>query len=459
MKKLIELSVHYSLINIFTPEKKYDIIQIKKGVYMKKFAILVLGLLLITGICSARDYTRMQEKELKHANKYNNVDKYFEDKTDSKYNLNDFKRPEVKDPHLMKFGDYKIISNSDYKAKMSEDDACYKVIEKKLCTRSIDNYNAQAKGEDYYYIYRIAEKIIRANKLDYMNWRIAIIRDTENINAYHIDNLITIYTALFDTYKNNEDALAFVIGHELAHGVLGHNQRRMPIITKMERFRRLANAGDVNAALIYSGMYRKYLIDSKNMEYAADLEGAKFAAKAGYNLDKCVDTLSFFNTMYYVSDFRSTHPNAKHRIDNFTQNRKYYPCECWKDEGKYNIYTSDVLDVKLSSDRKSIVISAPEGKRDPNHYYRPEKMTNYYKRMGYMSYKNGEYDKALGYFDKLFEIDNKDAVAYLYASYTAEAKANNGGGKKYTTLAKDYAIKAQQLDNKNKYIKEQVEAL
>lgn len=45
-----------------------------------------------------------------------------------------------------------------------------------------------------------------------MNWRIALIKDTENVNAFATDaNLIAIYTALYDSVYENDDALAMVI--------------------------------------------------------------------------------------------------------------------------------------------------------------------------------------------------------------------------------------------------------
>ena len=292
-----------------------------------------------------------------------------------------------------------------------------------------------------------------------MNWRICLKKSVEEVNAYSDgSNLVVITTSMYDTFKNNDDALALVVGHEMGHALLGHHKRKSKLMAKMSRQQALAKAGNSYAALVYQGMKRKYLIDSKNMEYAADVEGAKLAMKAGYKLNDSADVLRFFSQYDVERDFRSTHPNSEKRLENLNENAKYFPEE-WKYIGEYNIYNSEVLPVQLSSDRKSIVINAPKNKLNPNQYYNPETMDELYARLGYMCYVNGEFEKSIKYFEELFKIDPTNAPAYLYASYASEYLYKNTNNSKYLTLAKEYVNKAQSLDSKNKYIKEQVDAL
>jgi len=205
-------------------------------------------------------------------------------------------------------------------------------------------------------------------------------------------------------------------------------------------------------------MKRKYLIDAKNMEYAADVEGAKLAMHAGYSLDNGKDALELLSVYDIGADFRKTHPSGEKRLENLSENSKYFPVD-WKDMGEYNIYNSDVLPVQLSSDRKSIVISAPKEKLTSKEYYSPETMDEVYARFGYMYYVNGEFEKSLEYFGELFKLDQTNAPAYLYASYASEYLYKNTENNKYLKLAKEYVNKAQKLDPDNTYIKEQAEAL
>ncbi|MBP3821119.1 M48 family metallopeptidase [bacterium] len=425
---------------------------------MKNFWILLFVGILSVNAVFARDYAKLQEKEMKHAQKYGTTNKYFENENISNkvnkelpVNINF----EIKDPKLLKLDSYEKINSLDLKKKITEDEVVYSQIHKSLCKRTIDNYDAQAKGEDYYKIYRIAERIIRSNKLDYLNWRIGIYRDTENFNAYSTGmNYIAIATSAYDTFSNNDDALAMLIGHEMGHALLGHQQRSTTTLNNLEKYRQLALAGNSIASLTYAATKRKYLIDSKNMEYAADIEGAKLAAKAGYDLDKGVEVISFLNTLPQYVERRVDHPNARHRLENFYDNRKYFIEDQWKDIGEFNIYNSAVLPVKLSSDRKSIVINSL-GNSPSESYYRPETMEDLYLRFAYKYYINREFRKSDEYFNKYFDLNGSNPFAYLYASYNADAIYVLTKNKSYLQKSKDYINKAYRLDNKNKYIKEQ----
>ena len=426
---------------------------------MKKIVILSLALVICSQYVLAKDYAKLQIKEMKHAQKYATTQKVLQSNNQKVGQISPKYTGAIKDPHIMKFGNYEKISKSKYDEKLKKDEAKYEEYAVQLGKKHSKYYTTQADAEDFYKIYRVAEKIIRANKLDYMNWRISLKKSVDEQNAYSDgSNLIVITTSLYDTFKNNDDALAMVIGHEMGHALLGHWKRSNQLFVIMNRQKALAKSGNYISALAYQGMKRKYIIDSKNMEFAADVEGAKLAMHAGYSLDNGADVLKFLSLHDIDSEYRSTHPFGDKRLENLRENAKYFPVD-WKDMGEYEIYNSEVLPVQLSSDRKSIVITSSANKHSGNNYYSPETMPEVYARFGYMYYVNGEFEKSIEYFNNLFKIDQTNAPAYLYASYASEYLYKNTGDSKFLNQAKEFANKAYSLDSKNKYIKEQVEAL
>ena len=430
---------------------------------MKKSLVILLAILFLGNCVLAKDYAKLHMKEMKHAQKYSTTKKYFEEAdTKTGKSAKKVSSVEIKDPKLLVFGNQEEINPEKYNKKILQDDEKYEKMAKSLKIKSSYDYSVKSKGEDFYKIYRVAERIIRANNLDYINWRIGIYKDAQSPNAYSANtNYIAISTSMYDTFLNNDDALAFVIGHEMAHSLLGHHERTSKIIQSMEKTRELAKSAKSSILTAeYYAKKRKYLIDAKNMEYAADVEGAKLVSKAGYNLDKASEVISFLNTLPTpLYEYSSDHPDAKNRLQNFSDNRKYFIEDEWKNIGKNNIYNSEVLPVKLSSDKTSIVISCPEDKLNPKEYYSPETMEELNLRFAYKYYLNGEFDKSIKYFKDYFKLNNKNAAAYLYASYAYEQLYKLKGSEKNLEEAKQYAKIAYNLEQDNKYIKEQTKAL
>ncbi len=416
---------------------------------MKKILFLLIFCLFFQPTGEARDYVKLHLKEMKHAEKYGATDQYFADYS-AKNNISD--NIELKDPKLIKLSGYDDKTISKYENKLKKDEIEYKKIKSFLHSRKVDDYNIQAYSEDFYKVYRVAEKLIRANKLDYVNWRI-VIDANRNFNASSSNlNCLTFHTGLIDTFKGNDDALALIVAHELAHSMLGHTEKLSQIHQKMVR------AKESNVSEAYLFYRQKFLINSKNAEFAADVEAAKLVIKANFNLDKAKEALSLLNTMDYTVGIYSTHPNGEKRLKNFEENRRYFMEEEWAKQGKYNIIKSDVLQCEKSSDRKSIVILRGD-LRNNEDYYRPENATDIYKRVAYQAYLDKEMKTATKYFKKLIKENKNDAISYLYLSYIEEYKFKLTGKEKFIQRAKEYIGIAYLLEEKNKHIKEQKELL
>jgi beta-barrel assembly-enhancing protease len=78
---------------------------------------------------------------------------------------------------------------------------------------------------DYYTLYRVVERLARSNRLDGSPWRVGISTKYD-INAFATQvNLIVFYNGMLDMLSGDNDAIACVVGHEMAH----HTQNHIPV--------------------------------------------------------------------------------------------------------------------------------------------------------------------------------------------------------------------------------------
>ena len=429
---------------------------------MKNILVLLLVLSLQTSVFAAHHIDR-QLKESKRIQKYNSVQKLTRDhRSTTKLPNLAVKDLRIKDPGLIKFKEYEKISDKDYNAKLAKDEDAYKKKIIPTLKKGINTtVNVDPSPVDFYKVYRISERLIRANKLDYANWRIAIRKTPEDFNANATStNLIFINTALYDTFYNNDDALAFVIAHEMAHHILGHTERMLEINHKRAKLEAIRKVSPDDFTKTFDSMYKlgydiKISNEVKMMEYMADAEAANMLIRAGFSMEKAMDLFNSMDTVTLNTRFVITdHPLTEDRIESVNENISFANPN-WVDEGKYNIYKSSVLPCKKSSDRVSIVISKSDKSSD---YYEPETIEDKLARLALVSYKSGKMEDAAKYFHKLSEITDSYAV-YLYESYANEYLYKTTGDKKYLKRAKQALILSSSLEPDNEYVKEQADAL
>ena len=415
---------------------------------MKKVLFLFAILMFFQLSCEAKDYAKMHMKQMKKNQEYRIDQTYYANYTPKEKSLN----YEIKDPKLIKLNGYEDLSADKIKSKVALDNVGYLKVSKFLASKKINEYYMQAYNEDFYRVYRVAEKIIRANGLDFINWRLSISSANE-FNAYNSEtNNITVHAGLLDTFRDNDDALALVLGHEFAHGLLGHAKRQAKYDAKINRAYRM---GSYTAYLIAKKRAHKA---SRDMEFEADIEGAKLVAKAGYDLSKAKEVLQAMNTMYYGDELNSDHPDTAKRLQSFEQNRKYFLESEWVKQGIQNIYDSEVLLCEKSSNRNSVVLT--RGKRkNQEAYYKPESPLDMYLRYGYKSYLAGDFKDSIKYFKEYLKLDKGNFAVYLYISYAYENLYKQNGGDKNLESAKEFAGYAKTVAPENKYVKEQVLAL
>lgn len=150
--------------------------------------------------------------------------------------------------------------------------------------------------------------------------------DDKTVNAWCMPGgKVVVYTGLLP-YTQNENALAVVMGHEIAHAIARHGNERMSQGL-------LINLGGLilqealkekkqETQALFLGLYMVgsnlalALPNSRMQESEADKLGLIFAAMAGYNIDEAIP---FWQRMSAgnknkVPEFLSTHPSDETRI-------------------------------------------------------------------------------------------------------------------------------------------------
>lgn len=154
--------------------------------------------------------------------------------------------------------------------------------------------------------------------------------DDKTVNAWCMPGgKVVVYTGLLP-YTQNENALAVVMGHEIAHAIARHGNERMSQGL-------LINLGGMvlqdalkekkkETQALFLGLYvvgsklALALPNSRMQESEADKLGLIFAAMAGYDPDEAIPFWQRMNAgnKSKVPEFLSTHPSDETRIKKLT---------------------------------------------------------------------------------------------------------------------------------------------
>lgn len=156
-------------------------------------------------------------------------------------------------------------------------------------------------------------------------WEFNLVQDKQ-VNAWCMPGgKVVVYTGLLPVTQN-ETALAIVLGHEIAHAVLGHGRERMSqalVAQGVQVAGNVALSRNTQAVNIFNAVYAPgaqvgvLLPNSRKQESEADHYGLIFAAMAGYDPNEAVP---FWTRMSQLGGGGSTpvllsdHPSDAQRI-------------------------------------------------------------------------------------------------------------------------------------------------
>ena len=164
------------------------------------------------------------------------------------------------------------------------------------------------------------------NLANSFEWQVAVL-ESDQANAFCLPGgKMAVYTGLIPVTQN-EDAMAVVMGHEIAHALLRHGSQRMAQ-QKLVQMGQLAAGlaiGEMDpqqqqmvmAALGAGAQYGLILPYGRNHETQADEVGLMLAAAACFNPEEAIplwQRMSELGGGQRPPEFASTHPDPANRI-------------------------------------------------------------------------------------------------------------------------------------------------
>ena len=354
----------------------------------------------------------------------------------------------LKDPKLITLKQTKTVDLKLFEQKKNNDDKEYKKFKKDV-------------KEDYYNLYLILDRVLRANNLQNQNWRLALVNNLEEINASSGSaNLIQINTSLYDSLYPDESALAFIISHELAHLILKHNQisyeNRTEIATlkrKIEILRQAQSVTCLAIAIKLSSKVDDLYEQERKLEYDADSEAVILMLRAGYDIEQVISALNLLSSLPNIYTDRSTHPTVENRICNVRDDMTLLDKDMLMNEGMYNLSNSKISSIKYSADKKTVVIY--NRKNNNKIVYVPITKEDKLLHKAYLYYISNNIPMAKQYFERAYVVNSNNYITPLYLSYISEYNFYNSGDKKDLKDAKFYSKKAYKLNQNDKFVNKQ----
>ena len=201
------------------------------------------------------------------------------------------------------------------KEKMSDDKKSLNQIKEigKRMENSISEYFDQSNLDD---------------PTKFFDWEYILIDNKKIKNAWCMPGgKIAVYTGMLEITKNN-DGLAAVMGHEIAHAVAKHSVERASrnvLLNTGTQLIDIFSGGKLSSVNRVTGMNTVGLLSqigimnpfNRKQESEADYLGLIFSSLSGYNIQETVkiwERMKVANKGKSPPEFMSTHPSADNRI-------------------------------------------------------------------------------------------------------------------------------------------------
>ncbi|MEB3219473.1 MAG: M48 family metalloprotease [Nostocales cyanobacterium 94392] len=264
---------------------------------------------------------------------------------------------------------------------------------------------------DFYALYRIVDRIARANEYDTLPWQIVRVAKYDSQAFTENANLIPIYNGLLEKLGSDASALACIISHEMAHHQQGHqvvsNLEKIELIAQIReeaekqvlagdrRISPVSTVGDFVVRRVIGGAIgsvvggvldnrsnRRFrqaqqrintIVEKKTAELVENIqkqtrenefEADKIAylasVKAGFDPEGCLRAMLVLNRTPGI-EFEQNHPTVEERIAAIKAMMNEFNTEILVESGQENLFKTQPLTYNLSANQTSLRVNSRHG--------------------------------------------------------------------------------------------------
>lgn len=268
--------------------------------------------------------------------------------------------------------------------------------------------------KDFYALYRIVDRVARANGYEKTPWRIVVVPQYD-INAFATDvNLIAIYDGILDQLGGDSSALACVVSHEMGHHIKRHAAvslaKKKELMAQIQEETQKEVLGEKRAASqeaavesvggevgrraiggrlgnvvgnILGGesqrrhrksekrikriveqktqeLEQRIAKQSRKNEFEADKVGYLASVRAGFEPEGCLRVMEVLGRIP-GAEFDTDHPAVPKRIEGIKALMVKYPPKDLTAEGKAKLSKTQPLSYELSRDKVSLKVNSIRG--------------------------------------------------------------------------------------------------
>ncbi|ORZ03655.1 peptidase M48 [Syncephalastrum racemosum] len=169
------------------------------------------------------------------------------------------------------------------------------------------------------FVRRVAQRIVHAAGMDHLQWEFHVI-DSPERNAFVLPGgKIFVFTGILPIVKN-EDGMAAVLGHEIAHQFARHSAEKLSFSKIVAALQLTLWLFGIDPAFLVNQLALNFVIlkpFSRKCEIEADEIGLQLMAQACFDPQEAVALWQRMETAGGSGppQFVSTHPSHKNRVE------------------------------------------------------------------------------------------------------------------------------------------------